>query len=294
MTTITLSIFDNLNPTSAVSGVTVRIYNQAGNEFITQLVTDSAGEVTYDIPDATYWVRFYKKGYYFEAKTLIVVDEDVNNSWVITANDLTELPPSRADGICRVSGFIIDAQGAPSHLPIVTFSLPKDVRIMGDNIVGTEKVATQPNSDGYIEVELMQDAKYTVTMASISDDVIEVKVPKTQACSLSSLVYPSGRLSATPGAVSVTVDTKYETGVFVQASSGISLPDSDTGLSASSLVTIKGSSVKVACTVSSSNELVILASEAGVYTVEIKERFSPNITSLNIRTLGTFTVTASA
>ncbi len=65
MTSITLHIFDNLNPVNALESVVVRIYNQAGDTFVTQLTSGSDGKVTTDIPDATYWVWFYKQGYSF-------------------------------------------------------------------------------------------------------------------------------------------------------------------------------------------------------------------------------------
>lgn len=294
MTTITISVFDNLNPTSPVQDVTVRIYNQSGDTFETQLITDSAGQITYDIPDGTYWVRFYKRGYFFESKTLIVVDAAETNVWDVTANDLTELPPSRAAGICRVSGFVIDAQGAPSHLPILTFALPQDVRVMGGSVIGTEKVVTQPNSDGYVEVELIQDVVYNVTMASISDEVLKVKVPKTQACSITSLLYPSGKLSATPGSVSVTVGTEYNTGIYVQSTSGISVPDLDISVTTSSLVTITTSSQQIAASINTDNSISILASEAGSYTIEVREKYPLNVVAVSTKLLGTFTVSASA
>ena len=75
------------------------------------------------------------------------MDANETNEWIIEGADLTILPPSGADGICRVSGYLIDAQGAPSSLPIITFMAPVDKRIMGRNVIGTEKVMAQPDSN---------------------------------------------------------------------------------------------------------------------------------------------------
>lgn len=293
MTTIILSVYNNLSPSTPVDNVTVRIYSESGDSFITQLSTGADGQVTYDVPDATYWVRFYKKGFSFASKTLIVVDSAEINIWDIQANDLTELPPSRAEGICRVSGFIVDAQGSPSHLPIVTFGLPQDTRVFGTSIIGTEKVIAQPDSNGYVEVELLQNAIYAVTMASISDEVVKVRVPNSQACLLTNLVYPTGKLSSTPGAINVTVNLKYQTGIFVQSTSGVTIPDVDIGLLAPEMVDIATSSNKIICVVDN-NQLVITASEVGTHTVSISQKMPKGVKATSSVLLGTFTVNASA
>ena len=293
MTTIIISVYNNLNPSTPVEGVTVRIYSETGDTFITQLSTDSNGQITYDVPDDTYWVRFYKKGFSFTSKTLIVVDSAEINIWDIQANDLTELPPSRAEGICRVSGFIVDAQGAPSHLPIVTFSLPQDTRVFGTSVIGTEKVVAQPDSNGYIEVELLQNAIYTVTMASISDEVVKVRVPTAQSCLLTNLIYPTGKLSSTPGTINVTVGSKYQTGIFVQSTSGVAIPDTDISLTAPELVNISTSSNEVSCTVED-NQLVVNAFAAGTHTVSMSQKLPKGVKSTTSVSLGTFTVNASA
>ena len=293
MTAITLYIVDNLNPANPLESVIVRVYNQAGDTFVTQLTSGSAGTITTDIPDATYWVRFYKKGYSFASKLLIAVDTNETNEWIVEGDDLTTLPPSGADGICRASGYIIDAQGAPSHLPIITFMLPKNTRIMGRNIIGTEKVTTQPNTDGYVEVELMQDAIYHATMASISDDVISVKLPKQQACNITDLLYPMGKLlSNLPSTTTITVGEDTDIAVSFGSSSGITLPDSDLGLTAIDLFTADTSSKDLTVKIEQS-KLVLNAAESGTYTVllygKCKNRYSIEDPTL----LGTITVTAN-
>lgn len=295
MTAITIEVRDNLNPTSAVEGVVVRVYNQAGDSFVTQLTTDSSGTVTTDVPDATYWVRFYKSGYSFQSKLLIEVDAAETNSWLITANDLTELPPSGADGICRVSGYLIDAQGAPSHLPILTFMVPIGKRIMGRNIIGTEKIAAQPNSDGYFEVELIQNLKYEVVMASISDEVLTVKVPSLQACNITDLIYPMGKLlSSLPSTATVTVGEDTEVSVSLGASSGISLPDTDMGLTVSTLFSVETSPTSGLSVAIAADKLTLNASEAGTYTVSLYGKCKEDYSVEGNTLLGTITVTANA
>ena len=293
MTSITLSIFDNLNPVNPLEGVVVRIYNQVGDTFVTQLTSDSSGSVTTDVPDATYWVRLYKKGYSFASKLLIVVAASETNEWVVTGRDLTELPPSRADGICRVSGFIIDAQGSPSHLPFLTFSLPKDIRIMGNNIIGTEKVTAQPDSNGYLEIELLQDVLYTVTMASISDEVIQVKVPNTQACNITSLIYPSGKLGSIPSSTAtVTVNQDYTVVAELVSTSGLALPAKDMGIGLGNLFSYTTSSNKLSATLHT-NKIVLKATEAGTYTFKLYGQYASNYAVQNKVLLHTITVTAN-
>lgn len=293
MTSISLYIFDNLSPVNALSNVTVRLYNQAGDAFITQLTSDISGQVTTDVPDATYWVRLYKKGYAFSSKLLIVVTTGETNAWNITGQDLTQLPPSRADGICRISGYVIDAQGAPSHLPIITFMAPKDTRIMGRNIIGTEKVVAQPNNDGYIELELIQDMLYFATMASISDEIIKVKVPKLQSCNITDLLYPMGKLLSTlTSTVTITVGEDTDVSVSLGTSSGVSLSDSDLGLSVTSLFTAESSDSKLSVKIEE-DKLVLNATETGSYTVSLYGKCKEDYSVEGPTLLGTITVTAN-
>lgn len=292
MTSATFYAVDNSRDANLLGSVVVRVFSSDGSSFITQGTTDSNGALVLELPDATYWVRFYKKGFSFVSKMLVIVDENETNEWVIEGADLTVLPPSRADGICRVSGFVIDAQGAPSYLPIVTFSLPTTTRVMGNNIIGTEKVAAQPDTNGYIEIELLQNAVYTVTMASISDEVVKVKVPASQACNITDLIYPRGKVVNLPTSVSATVG-EYKSVAEVVASSGISLPDDDLGLAAADLVSFTYSSKKVTATVNSSNMITVKASEAGTYSVTVYAEYSTPDIQVTPVSIGAFTVVAS-
>lgn len=294
MTSIALHIFDNLNPVNPLEAVVVRIYNQAGDVFVTQLISGSDGRVTTDIPDDTYWVRFYKSGYSFASKLLIVVDATKTNEWIIEGSDLTELPPSAADGICRVSGFIIDAQGAPSAHPILTFMVPPDKRIMGRNIIGTEKVIAQCNDQGLFEVELIQNMPYELIMPSIGDEVRIVTVPKKQACNITDLIYPVGKLfSVLPLTTTITVGEDVDIPASLGASSGISLPDTGMGITLSGLFSveiepIEGLSVEITATA-----LKVNASKAGVYTVSLYGKGSVDYSVEGPALLSTITVTAN-
>ena len=292
MTSIVLSFADNTSPPLVLHDVIVRIYNQAGDQFITQLVSDENGEITYDIPDGTYWVRMYKKGYSFQSKALIEVTAGLYNQWLIVGNNLTELPPSSAAGICRVSGFVVDAQGAPSHLPIITFALPSEIRVMGGNLLGTEKVICQPDANGYVEVELIQNATYSVTMASISDEVLEAKVPPEQACNITDLLYPRGITTPLPSSLTITADTKTSTGVTVLASSRLPLPDTDIGLSATSLISVQADTS--ISTVVESGTLYVTGTTPGTYSVEVYSEYAYKNVNVSPILIGTISVTVNA
>jgi len=274
VTAITLNIFDNLNPVNPIESVVVRFYNQAGDTFVTQLTSGSDGSITTDLPDATYWVRFYKTGYYFPSKLLIEVADGETNEWSITGNDLTILPPSGADDICRVSGFIIDAQGAPSGLPIVTFGLLSKYRIGSNRIIGTEKVKSQPNKDGYIEVELLQGKAYSVTMPVIGDEVINVLVPNLQQCDILDLVYPRGVISGNiPSSISVTSGQKFTTNFSVALSSGARLDDNTVQFYPEDLLRLSASS-GLSAEIGDSNLISVTAESAGTYSLKIYSKYA--------------------
>ena len=116
MTTVTFYLWDSVDQTTAtaVSGAQVRIYSSDGSSFITYGTTDSSGEFTTDIADATYWVRFFKTGYSFPSKKSVVVDSaQASNTFYIEAENLVQLPPSAANNLCRASGYAVDAGGQP-------------------------------------------------------------------------------------------------------------------------------------------------------------------------------------
>ena len=244
MTQIKLFIRSNLNPTAGIGEAIVRIYSSNGEVFVTQVVADEDVVVTYDIPEGTYCVSFYKQGFSFKSRTLIDVDSALINEWTIVGEDLTELPPSGANGICRVSGFIVDAQGAPTHEAIMIFMLPEEIMVFNRRIISTEKVICQPNKDGYVEVELIQGVYYTLQMHSLTEDVIKVKVPELQACGITDLIYPTGKIvEAIPTTVTLTTGVATEVPLTLVSSSGISLPDATLQLSVSSLFLLQPSSL---------------------------------------------------
>lgn len=266
MTSATFYAVDNSRNANSLESVVIRVFSSDGSSFITQGTTDSTGALVLELPDATYWVRFYKKGFSFASKMLVIVDGNEVNEWIVEGSDLTELPPSRADGICRVSGFVIDAQGAPSPAPILTFMVTQDKRIMGRNIIGTEKTVCQPDSSGYVEIELIQGLKYHVYTSATAEDVVTVVVPKTQSCNITDLLYPIGKaFSLVPSSVTVTVNVPIVIEVDLRASSSVSLADLD--LQPHDLFVLQHSN-EVSSSVTSTG-ITLTASSAGVYSVQL-------------------------
>lgn len=293
MTQIKLFVRSNLNPTSELEGTIVRIYSSNGDTFVTQLVADSEGVVTYDLPDETYWVRFYKQGFSFQSRTLIEVDSDLTNEWTIVGEDLTELPPSGAEGICRVSGFVVDAQGAPTHEAIMIFMLPEEIMVHNRRIISTEKVICQPNKDGYVEVELIQGVYYNLNMHSLTEDVVKVKVPELQSCGITDLIYPTGKIvEALPTTVTLTTGVSKEVPLTLQSSSGIELPDSNLGLSVSSLFSLQPSNLNLTASFSSGG-LTLSSSTSGSYTLSVYRRTAGNVDVKEKVLLGTISVTVN-
>lgn len=293
MTQIKLFVRSNLNPTSELEGTIVRIYSSNGDTFVTQLVADSEGVVTYDLPDETYWVRFYKQGFSFQSRTLIEVDSDLTNEWTIVGEDLTELPPSGAEGICRVSGFVVDAQGAPTHEAIMIFMLPEEIMVHNRRIISTEKVICQPNKDGYVEVELIQGVYYNLNMHSLTEDVVKVKVPELQSCGITDLIYPTGKIvEALPTTVTLTTGVSKEVPLTLQSSSGIELPDSNLGLSVSSLFSLQPSNLNLTASFSSGG-ITLSSSTSGSYTLSVYRRTAGNVDVKEKVLLGTISVTVN-
>lgn len=290
MTSITLHTFDSVNPAAHVDGVVIRLYNQAGDTFITQLSTDVEGKVITDVPDATYWVRLFKVGFSFASKTLIEVVDGELNEWDIPATNLSTYPPSAYSNMCRITGYVSNAQGFLSHLPIITFSLPQETRVANGRILGTEKVKVQPNNEGFVDVELLQNAVYTVTMPIISDEVIKVKVPKLQQCSITDLIYPRGvATTSIPSTITITAGTSTATSIKFGVSSGVQLSDPDINTSPASLIRIVAPALTTSIV---DGTMYLFADTAGTYSVTIYSVYSAGDIDIDDIIIGQFTVEA--
>ena len=228
MTISTFYLFDNSDPTgdTAIAGAQVRVYSESGDTFVTLGTTGSDGEVTFDLPDDTYWVRFFKTGFSFPSRQSATIDAAETNIFDISGDNLEELPPSAADGICRVSGYLVGAGGEPLPGASLEFTLNADYRRISVNrLVVSSKITSKTNKEGYFEIELLQGGMYDALIQGMEDSVVPVKVPEVQAVRITELLWPyAARVEPSAAAVSLSVGSTVEVPVTVVTSSYLETP----------------------------------------------------------------------
>jgi len=229
LTTILLVTVDEVIPIpNPVDGTIVRFYSQDGQTFITEGITDENGELTLDIEDfTTYWVRFFKTEYAFDSRLLIEVDSlTPPNIWQVEGRNLVCHPPSVVPELCRASGTVVGAHGAPVDGATFSFlatDLP--VAVAGRAVVASE-VTVRSEEWGYIEVELIRDGAYDCTAEAHEDESIRVKVPDLPACSITDLVWPyvASVYFEPPTQISMNVGDTAQVDPKVLLSSGVVTP----------------------------------------------------------------------
>lgn len=227
LTPVTFSITDDSMPSGiAVEGVTVRVYNTAGDTFITQGDTGADGELVLDLEESTtYWVRFYKIGYVFPVRATIDVSASLSNAFDITGIDATERPPSAVSYLCRASGLVVGAHGAPIAGATFCFTATDLPSVIGGLMVAASKVYVMSDSDGYVEVELVRGGTYDVLAEGHEDEVLTITVPDSASCGFTDLVFPYvARVDWSPSSISVAVGESAEVDITVTLSSGATTP----------------------------------------------------------------------
>jgi len=228
MTTATFYLWDSVDQTAAtaVESAQVRLYSSDGTAFITYGTTDSAGEVALDVPDATYWVRFFKTGYAFPSKRSVVVDAAAaNNTFDTEAENLEILPPSSASNLCRVSGYVVGAGGQPRKGATFQFMLTHLRHIVSGRPITASKVTCRSDEYGYTEVELIQGAFYDVVVEGLDDQVFVAQVPELGYAKLTEVIWPyPARVTLSSATVSVAAAAEEDVTVTLVLSSGVVMP----------------------------------------------------------------------
>ena len=291
MQEVNIVVKDDQTPAELVEDVTIRVYNEDGSSLITSLTTDEDGEVTTDLPEATYWIRLYKIGYSFSSRLLIVVSSSETNGFDISCSNLTLNPPAAMEGICKVSGYLVGANGSAVRNASLRFSLPEDARIANGSVIVKERVIVVSDAKGYVEFDLIQSQVYKLTSSFFGEDVLCMKTPAKLSCNLQDLIYPRGNItSQLPAGVTVTVGEEHFTDVTVETSSGLSLPDEDLGLDDYDVLSFDSDDSITAYVLG--GELGILATEAGVFVVTVYSKFVHEDLK-GLLSLGTIVVTAN-
>lgn len=153
--------------------LTVRLFDTGGS-FITSGVTDIAGEVIVDVPDADYDLYFFKSGVSIldgmpQRITVDAGDVDIPpNTFKVLAH-IAALPEAVDPGLCRVSGDLVGSGGQSSIDGRLVFSLCKQAGyILGDLLAPQSALNKAPDAGGHYEFDLIRGQEYEAWFTHIN------------------------------------------------------------------------------------------------------------------------------
>lgn len=277
MISVTFVVVDDSIPSALeLEGVLVRIYSQDGTTLITEASTDVDGRLTLDLEDlTTYWVRFFKVGYAFNAKATISVDGGLLNSFDVVGRNLTAHVSATDPNLCRASGYLLNGSGVASPNVTMYFMLTGKPRVVGGRAMLPSKVYATTDKNGFLSVELVRNGVYDVWAAGTDDEVYRAIVPDYPNVDITDLLFPIVTTLeievpsvTTPKGDSVSVD------VLAELSSRVVIPYELDGGDSVSLGSILSITVSDAAVIAYfiDNTLLVVGQAVGSATVTLSVR----------------------
>jgi hypothetical protein len=221
--TVDVYVLDTTPQQNPVSGVNVRVLSSDGTTFIAQATTNNNGLASFDLPDSTtYQLRMYQFQVGFTNPQLIVVEPaPANNTFQVAAQLL--MPPVPLDSrLCTAYGYFRDVTGAPQAYVEAHFIAKFDPVWLDGNAVLSERVVAWSDATGYMQLNLIRNGHFDVTIQGEEDVVRHIKVPDAPNVNLADLIFPIVSLVELdpPGPYTMTAGTQLNVGLTVYASDG--------------------------------------------------------------------------
>jgi hypothetical protein len=281
--TVTIYCKDEVTPTpNLVDGVLIRVFDDAGDVFITQDTTGNVitGAVEFtldgDDPPITYTIRMSKTGMAFDgslgdqSKSPQSIDIYSPASQSPTGtNDFDvygetfALPTATDPDMCRCSGYFLHTNSQPyTDLRINIYNIFNPTTVNNRAIIGG-RIDIEPDSTGFVEVDLYREGQYKVIASGIDTLPRIIYVPDASSANLVNLMFPVvSQVTYAPSSVSVAVDGTDTVVTTVYSSDGRTL----TG-TASDDVTYTVADEDVASVLAGSDDLTITGISSGSTTL---------------------------
>lgn len=240
--TVEIYCYDEQVVPALVDGVLVRVYNEAGDTFITQGYTGDAdtGKVEFSLDGAAapspinYTIRLSKQGVAFDgylgdkskSPQLIAIYSPASGSPTGTNNfevygNLFHNPVSSDPYLCRVSGYIMNQDGtAFAKANVFVENLFDPIIVNGRAVLGRRQ-NYEADDDGFVSFNLYRQSTYRLAIEGLIDTPREVHVPDLDGFSLTDLLFPIvAQVVYAPTSVSVAVGEETEVTPTVTFSDG--------------------------------------------------------------------------
>jgi hypothetical protein len=226
----------------------------------------------------TYWVRFFKVGYAFNAKATIDVDESLLNSFDVVGRNLTTHVSATDPNLCRVSGYLLNGSGVPTPNVTMYFMLTGKPRVVGGRAMLPSKVYATTDKNGFLSVELVRNGVYDVWAAGTDDTVYRAVVPNYGSVDITDLLFPVVvTLELESPTVTITKGDSVSVDVLAELSSRVDIPyelDGGDSVSLGSIIGVVNDNSGVATAYLKDNGLLIIGQAIGTATVTLAVRDS--------------------
>lgn len=162
----------------------IRIWDSVGTSFIEGKITNSSGQVIFNLNTGSYIVKIHKSGYSFDNNTLVV--ETASKSVTYTGESFIIGPPQNPE-LCRIYGYYFQLNGLPfsSKLP-ATIKSNSPYTEENNNFFST--VNGKYNTlTGELYFEVVRGAEVTLKIAAFSIEAT-FTVPNTSTAKIEDLI----------------------------------------------------------------------------------------------------------
>ena len=121
-------------------------------------ISNSSGNVTFNLDANTYTVKMHKTGYYFANQTLVV---DGTESEAYTGTILTPDAPT-TPSLCRIYGYYFDPTGAAYGAVKSLIKLTAIYEASDNNYYTSELIGTYNTTTGLLYFDVIQGASVTL------------------------------------------------------------------------------------------------------------------------------------
>lgn len=175
-----------------LEGVTVSVVSTvAPIETVAQVVTGVSGVAGFDLPNATYELRAYKRGIGFQPFRIEVTQ---NGAYDLVGAPLT-LQAATDPRCCRCTGrFVTPANQPLSGVTVIIspkgetgFAVPK---VIDSQMVVGQSLYGKTNHDGFISFDLVRGGEFYVTFSGDDDTLWNFLVPDRSSANLVDLIHP--------------------------------------------------------------------------------------------------------
>jgi hypothetical protein len=245
--TVTIYCKDQQTPTpDLVDGVLIRVFNAAGDTFITQDYTGNVipGAVEFtldgDDPPNTYTIRMSKVGVAFdgsigdESKSPQSIDiysppaasPTGTNDFDVYGETFTR-PTATNPRLCRCSGYFFKPNGGAYEDMEIEIHNQLNPTIVDGNAIMQEihnLSVVSADSSGYVEIDLYRNGVYRVFLRGLESCTRTIYVPDASSVNIVNLVFPYvSDVIYAPTSVSIAVDATEDVTPTVYVSDGRTL-----------------------------------------------------------------------